>query len=56
MLKTFATACAAMTLAGLAAPTRAAEPVIDEWVKETPNGAKLLAAYRAAVIQVRAEK
>ena len=33
-----------------------AEPLIQEWVKETPNGAAVLAAYRAALQEVGATK
>jgi TRAP-type C4-dicarboxylate transport system substrate-binding protein len=30
-------------------------PVVDEWVKRTPNGAEVLAAYRAEIAKIRAE-
>jgi TRAP-type C4-dicarboxylate transport system substrate-binding protein len=30
-------------------------PVTDEWVKATPNGAAVLAAYRAEILKARAE-
>lgn len=33
-----------------------AQPQIDAWVAKTPDGAKILAAYRAALAQVRAGK
>jgi TRAP-type C4-dicarboxylate transport system substrate-binding protein len=33
---------------------RAVQPITDEWVKATPNGAKVLEAYRAAVLKIRA--
>jgi hypothetical protein len=29
-------------------------PLIDEWVKNTPDGARVLAAYRAEVAKARA--
>jgi hypothetical protein len=29
-------------------------PITDEWVKATPNGAAILAAYRDAILKVRA--
>jgi TRAP-type C4-dicarboxylate transport system substrate-binding protein len=32
----------------------AVQPVIDEWVKNTPDGAKVLAAYRAEIAKIRA--
>ena len=32
------------------------QPIIDEWVKATPDGAKVLAAYRAEVAKIQAEK
>ena len=31
------------------------QPVVDEWVKNTPDGAKVLAAYRAEIVKIRAE-
>jgi len=31
------------------------QPVIDEWVKATPDGARVLAAYRAEVAKIRTE-
>jgi TRAP-type C4-dicarboxylate transport system substrate-binding protein len=31
------------------------QPVIDEWVKATPDGAKVLAAYRTEIAKIRAE-
>jgi TRAP-type C4-dicarboxylate transport system substrate-binding protein len=31
------------------------QPVIDAWLKSTPDGAKVLAAYRAQVAKIRAE-
>jgi TRAP-type C4-dicarboxylate transport system substrate-binding protein len=31
-------------------------PVIDDWVKATPDGARVLAAFRAEVAKIRAEK
>jgi len=31
------------------------QPMIDEWVKTTPDGEKVLAAYKAEVAKVRAE-
>ena len=31
------------------------QPVIDEWLKNTPDGAKVLAAYRAEIAKIRAE-
>jgi TRAP-type C4-dicarboxylate transport system substrate-binding protein len=54
-------AMAGHTIASLDAAEKAkfqavAQPVIDEWVKATPNGAAILAAYRAEVARVRAEK
>jgi TRAP-type C4-dicarboxylate transport system substrate-binding protein len=33
-----------------------AQEIVDAWVKNTPDGAKVLAAYRAEVAKVRAEK
>jgi TRAP-type C4-dicarboxylate transport system substrate-binding protein len=30
-------------------------PVVEEWVKRTPNGAEVLAAYRAEIAKIRAE-
>jgi TRAP-type C4-dicarboxylate transport system substrate-binding protein len=30
------------------------QPIIDDWVKKAPNGAKLLAAYREELAQIRA--
>lgn len=33
---------------------KTASPVIDQWVKETPDGAKVLAAYRAEIAKIRA--
>ena len=35
---------------------RAIQPVIDGWVRETPNGAAILAAYRAEVAKIRDAK
>jgi len=32
------------------------QPVTDEWVKATPDGARILAAYRAEIEAVRAQK
>jgi TRAP-type C4-dicarboxylate transport system substrate-binding protein len=32
------------------------QPVIDEWVKNTPDGAKVLAAFRAEVAKIQAEQ
>jgi TRAP-type C4-dicarboxylate transport system substrate-binding protein len=29
-------------------------PVVDEWLKETPNGAAVLAAYKAELEKIRA--
>jgi len=31
-------------------------PITENWLKETPDGAKVLAAYRAALLEVRAER
>jgi TRAP-type C4-dicarboxylate transport system substrate-binding protein len=31
------------------------EPIVDEWVKTTPDGAKVLAAFREEVAKVRKE-
>jgi hypothetical protein len=31
------------------------QPIVDEWVKATPNGAKVLAAYRAEIAKIEAE-
>jgi TRAP-type C4-dicarboxylate transport system substrate-binding protein len=31
-------------------------PVIDEWVKATPDGARVLAAYKAEIAKIRAAK
>jgi TRAP-type C4-dicarboxylate transport system substrate-binding protein len=33
-----------------------ATPVVEEWTKRIPNGAAILAAYRAEAAKVRAEK
>ena len=33
-----------------------AQPVIDEWIKSTPDGARVLAAYRAEIESIRAEQ
>lgn len=33
-----------------------AKPVVDAWVASTPDGAKVLAAYRTEIAKVRAEK
>jgi len=33
---------------------KAVEPVIDDWVKATPDGAKVLAAFRAETAKVKA--
>jgi TRAP-type C4-dicarboxylate transport system substrate-binding protein len=33
-----------------------AAPIIEDWVKATPDGARILAAYRAEVEKVRAER
>ena len=33
-----------------------AKPVVDAWVAATPDGAKVLAAYRAEIAKIRAEK
>ena len=33
-----------------------AKPVVDAWVASTPDGAKVLAAYRAEIAKIRAEK
>jgi TRAP-type C4-dicarboxylate transport system substrate-binding protein len=33
-----------------------AQEIVDAWVKNTPDGAKVLAAYRAEIAKVRAEK
>jgi len=33
-----------------------AKPVVDAWVKSTPDGAKVLAAYRTEIAKIRAEK
>jgi TRAP-type C4-dicarboxylate transport system substrate-binding protein len=35
---------------------KAIQPVTDQWVKDTPNGAAILAAYRTEVAKVRAQK
>ena len=35
---------------------QAIQPVTDQWVKDTPNGAAILAAYRAEVAKLRARK
>jgi TRAP-type C4-dicarboxylate transport system substrate-binding protein len=32
------------------------QPVTDEWIKATPDGAKVLAAYRAELTKIRAGK
>ena len=34
---------------------RLVKPVADEWVKSTPDGAKVLAAYRAEIAKIRAK-
>jgi hypothetical protein len=31
-------------------------PITENWLKETPDGAKILAAYRAELAKVRAER
>jgi TRAP-type C4-dicarboxylate transport system substrate-binding protein len=31
------------------------QPIVDEWVKATPNGAKVLASYRAEIAKIEAE-
>jgi len=31
-------------------------PIVDEWVKNTPDGAKVLAAFREEVEKVRGKK
>src|SRR5262249_58809834 len=33
-----------------------AKPGVDAWVASTPDGAKVLAAYRAEIAKIRAEK
>jgi TRAP-type C4-dicarboxylate transport system substrate-binding protein len=33
-----------------------AQEIVDAWMKNTPDGAKVLAAYRAEIAKVRAEK
>jgi copper(I)-binding protein len=33
-----------------------AKPVVDAWAAATPDGAKVLAAYRAEIAKIRAEK
>jgi TRAP-type C4-dicarboxylate transport system substrate-binding protein len=35
---------------------RVTAPVIDDWVKETPDGAKVLAAYKAELAAIRSGK
>ena len=34
----------------------AAKPIVDEWVRRTPNGAKILAAFRKEIEKIRAGK
>ena len=55
------TRAANQTIASLAPEEEArwkqrAQAVVDEWTKSTPDGARVLAAYRAEIAEVRKGK